>query len=46
MPRGPKGEKRHKSLRVTPAMAAALTDKLMDWLDVVAMIDNRDQGTN
>ena len=32
----------HKSLRVTPAMAAGLTDKLMDWSDVVAMIDNRE----
>jgi hypothetical protein len=32
----------HKTLRVTPAMAASLTDKLMDWSDVVRMIDNRD----
>jgi hypothetical protein len=32
----------HKTLRVTPAMAAGLTDKLMDWSDVVAMIDNRE----
>jgi IS1 family transposase len=26
----------HKSLRVTPAMAAGLTDKLMSWADIVA----------
>lgn len=32
----------HKTLRVTPAMAAGLTDKLMDWADVVRMIDNRE----
>ena len=35
----------HKSLRVTPAMAAGLTDKLMDWADVVRMIDNRELET-
>jgi IS1 family transposase len=34
----------HKTLRVTPAMAAGLTDKLMDWADVVQMIDNRELG--
>lgn len=32
----------HKTLRVTPAMAAGLTDKLMGWADVVRMIDNRE----
>jgi hypothetical protein len=32
----------HKTLRVTPAMAAGVTDKLMDWADVVQMIDNRE----
>jgi IS1 family transposase len=32
----------HKTLRVTPAMAAGLTDKTMDWSDVVALIDNRE----
>jgi IS1 family transposase len=32
----------HATLRVTPAMAAGLTDKLMDWADVVRMIDNRE----
>lgn len=29
----------HKSLRVTPAMAAGLTDKLMIWADISAMMD-------
>jgi hypothetical protein len=29
----------HKTLRVTPAMAAKLTDKLMSMEDVVALID-------
>jgi IS1 family transposase len=32
----------HKTLRVTPAMAAGLTDKLIDWADVVRMIDNQE----
>jgi IS1 family transposase len=30
----------HKSLRVTPAMAAGLTDKLMEMEDVVRLIDD------
>lgn len=29
----------HKTLKVTPAMAAGLTDKLMNFEDIVAMID-------
>ena len=29
----------HKTLRVTPAMAAGMTDKLWSWEDVIAMID-------
>jgi hypothetical protein len=32
----------HKTLRTTPAMAAGLTHKLMDWAEVVAMIENRE----
>ncbi len=29
----------HKTLRVTPAMAANLTDKLISWTDIVTMMD-------
>ncbi|MEJ0074646.1 MAG: DDE-type integrase/transposase/recombinase [Alphaproteobacteria bacterium] len=29
----------HKTLRMTPAMAAGLTDKLMDWSDIVLLMD-------
>src|SRR5437667_4707998 len=33
----------HKTLRTTPAMAAGLTDKLMDMADLVRMIDEREE---
>jgi len=29
----------HKTLRVTPAMAAGLTDKLMGWEDIIGIMD-------
>ena len=29
----------HKTLRVTPAMAAGLTTKLMGWKDIIAIMD-------
>jgi hypothetical protein len=32
----------HKAHRITPAMAAGLTDNLMDMSDIVALIDGRD----
>jgi IS1 family transposase len=32
----------HKTLRVTPAMAAGLTGKLMDWEDIIAIMDAAD----
>jgi hypothetical protein len=31
----------HKTIHVTPAMAAGLTDSVMDMADIVAMIDAR-----
>ncbi len=34
----------HQTLRVTPAMAAGVTDKLWDMTDVVKMIDAWEQG--
>ncbi|MET0876546.1 MAG: hypothetical protein ABWY14_05350 [Tardiphaga sp.] len=33
----------HKKHRVTPAMAAGRTDKLLDWTDVIRMIDARER---
>jgi IS1 family transposase len=33
----------HKTLRVTPAMAAGLTGKLMDWEDIIAIMDAADE---
>jgi IS1 family transposase len=35
----------HKTLRVTPAMAAGLTDKLMDWQDIIAIMDETEKDT-
>ena len=29
----------HKSLRVTPAMAAGLSETVMDWADIVEAMD-------
>jgi IS1 family transposase len=33
----------HKSLRVTPAMAAGLTGKLMGWEDIIAIMDAKEK---
>jgi hypothetical protein len=35
----------HKTLRITPAMAAGLTDKLMDWKDIIAIMDAEEKNT-
>jgi hypothetical protein len=34
----------HKTLRVTPAMAAGLTDKLMGWEDIIAITDAEEKN--
>ena len=34
----------HKSLRVTPAMAAGLTDRVWDFADLVNLIDAREKA--
>jgi hypothetical protein len=36
----------HKTLRVTPAMAASLTDKLMSFEDIVALMDAAARASN
>jgi len=33
----------HKTLHVTPAMAAGLTDKLMGWEDIIAIMDAKEK---
>ncbi len=34
----------HKTLRVTPAMAAGLTSKLMSWEDIIAIMDAEEKA--
>jgi len=35
--------RQHKAHKLSPAMAAGLTDKLMDMADLVVMIDEREE---
>ena len=35
----------HTTLRVTPAMAAGLTTKIMGWEDIIAIMDAREAGS-
>jgi 3-methyladenine DNA glycosylase/8-oxoguanine DNA glycosylase len=35
----------HKTLRVTPAMAAGLTSKLMGWEDIIAIMDAEENAS-
>ena len=35
----------HKSLKVSLAMAAGLTDKLWSWEEVIALIEAKQEGT-
>jgi hypothetical protein len=35
--------KLHKAHRVTPAMAAGLTDKLLSWQEILEMVDLNEQ---
>jgi len=34
----------HKSLKVSPAMAAGLTDKLWNWEEVITLIDAKQEA--
>lgn len=33
----------HKTLRVTPAMAAGLTDRIWSWEDIIATMDSQSE---
>lgn len=34
----------HKTLRVTPAMAAGLSETVMDWKDIIAIMDAEEKA--
>ena len=36
--------RQHKTHKLTPAMAAGLTTKLLDWSAVIEMIDSRERA--